>query len=220
MPHRIEVAPSGRAKCRACKRAIGKGELRLGVAVPNAFGEGDSLHWFHLLCGSERRSKELLEALDGPPESLAEAEGSPSAEEPSADEPSVGSGPLDQVKVPEEEQVSLRQRAQIGLAHPRWTRPARAERATTGRAKCRHCHETIAGGSVRIQLEFVEDGMINPAGFLHPACASSYLGATEFILERLTRSSDLSPEELTELEQGLKVEGTPGAQAPEQDSET
>lgn len=199
MPHHVEVAPSGRAKCRACKKAIGKGELRLGVAVPNAFGEGESLHWFHLLCGSERRSKELLEALDAPADGLANAE---------------------VVQVPEDEEATLRRRAKIGVDHPRWTRPARAERATTGRAKCRHCREAIAEGTVRIQLEFVEDGMINPAGFLHPACASSYLGTTEFILERLTRSSELSPEELTQLEQGLKAPGTHGAPAQAQDSET
>jgi hypothetical protein len=191
VPHHIEAAPSARAKCRACKKAIAKGELRLGVAVPNAFGEGEALHWFHLLCGAERRSAEFLEALES-------SEG----------------------VVPSEEQTELRERAAIGVLHPRWTRPARAERATTGRAKCRHCREPIAAGTVRIQLEFVEDGMINPAGFLHPSCASSYLGATAFILERLARASELSSEELTELEEGLKVEGKPGAPAPDPENET
>lgn len=171
MPHKIEAAPSGRAKCRACKKPIEKGSLRFGASVPNAFGDGESFHWFHLVCGAERRSAELLEALADPDATQPEA---PLIEE-------------------------LEALAALGVAHPRWTRPAHVERATTGRAKCRHCREAIAAGSLRIALEFVEDGMINPSGFLHPTCALAYLGSTEHILERMTRSSALSEEEVAEL---------------------
>lgn len=190
MPHLLETAPSGRAKCRACKLAIGKGELRLGVAVPNAFGEGDALHWFHLECGAERRSAEFLEAWGLSPDI-----------------------------VPPEMAEHLRKLASLGLAHPRWTRPARVERATTGRAKCRHCREAIAAGSLRIQLEFVEDGMINPAGFLHPTCAKAYLGTTELLLGRLRRTSQLDESELSELTAAFLVEGIPPGQAEAEESE-
>lgn len=177
MAHRIEVASSGRAKCRACKKAIEKGALRLGVSVPNAFGDGEALHWFHLICGAERRSAEVLEALASP----------------------------ESIQPPEAEKEALKARADIGVAHPRWTRPAHVERATTGRAKCRHCRAAIAGGSLRIALEFVEDGMINPSGFLHPSCAPSYLGTTEYLLERLVRSSELTDEEQGELAEAFRA---------------
>lgn len=181
MAHRIELSSSGRAKCRACKKSIEKGTLRLGVSVPNAFGDGEALHWFHLMCGAERRSGELLEALEAPESGQPEAE----------------------------ELNGLKERAQVGLLHPRWTRPAHVERATTGRAKCRHCREAIASGSLRIALEFVEDGMINPSGFLHPSCAPTYLGSTQFLLERLARTSELTAEELADLEHAFSspIEG-------------
>ena len=63
MPHVVEPASSGRAKCRGCKLKIEKGALRLGVAVPNPFGEGESHHYYHLRCGALRRPDEFLELL-------------------------------------------------------------------------------------------------------------------------------------------------------------
>lgn len=176
MSHRIELAPTGRAKCRACKRPIAKAALRLGVSVPNAFGEGQALQWFHLICGAERRPQEFFAALEG------------------ADRPET---------LPEE--TLLRARAQIGVDHPRWTRAAWAERASTGRAKCRHCRESIAQGGTRLALEFVEEGMINPSGFLHPGCARAYMGTVEHLSDRLRRSSQLEPHEFDLLDQELEA---------------
>ncbi len=60
----IERASSGRAKCRACSQAIAKGEERFGEALPNAYGEGESLFWFHLRCAACCRPESLLTALD------------------------------------------------------------------------------------------------------------------------------------------------------------
>jgi len=74
MPDRIEVASSGRARCRACRRAIGKGEERFAEAVPNPVAEGESQHYYHLACAAERRAKAfagLLPALDPPRPELA-----------------------------------------------------------------------------------------------------------------------------------------------------
>jgi hypothetical protein len=74
MPDRIEVASSGRARCRACRRAIGKGEERFAEAVPNPVAEGESQHYYHLACAAERRAKAfagLLSALDPPRPELA-----------------------------------------------------------------------------------------------------------------------------------------------------
>src|SRR6185369_8457164 len=60
----IERATSGRAKCRACGQAISKGEERFGEALPNAYGEGESLFWFHLRCAACSRPESLLALLE------------------------------------------------------------------------------------------------------------------------------------------------------------
>ena len=63
MPHVLEPAASGRAKCRGCKQPLAKGELRFGESLPNPFGEGEVTHWFHPLCAAYKRPEPLLEAL-------------------------------------------------------------------------------------------------------------------------------------------------------------
>jgi hypothetical protein len=74
MPDRIELATSGRARCRACRRAIAKGVERFAEAVPNPAAEGESQHYYHLECAAERRPKPFaahLAALDPPRPELA-----------------------------------------------------------------------------------------------------------------------------------------------------
>jgi len=61
MPHVIEAASSGRAKCRSCDKAIAKGELRFGERQPNAFGDGEMTLWFHLPCAAYSRPEPFLE---------------------------------------------------------------------------------------------------------------------------------------------------------------
>jgi hypothetical protein len=63
MPHLIEPAPTGRAKCRGCDARIAAGELRFGEVVPNPFAEGETTHWFHPECGAYKRPEPFLEAL-------------------------------------------------------------------------------------------------------------------------------------------------------------
>ena len=63
MPHTIELATSGRAKCRGCGEPIPKGALRLGERLPNPFAEGEMTHWFHPTCAAYKRPDPLLEAL-------------------------------------------------------------------------------------------------------------------------------------------------------------
>jgi hypothetical protein len=63
MPHLIEAAPTGRAKCRGCGGKIDAGALRFGEALPNPFAEGETTHWFHLDCGAFKRPEPFLEAL-------------------------------------------------------------------------------------------------------------------------------------------------------------
>jgi len=63
MPHLIEPAATGRAKCRGCDVRIAAGELRFGEVVPNPFAEGETTHWFHPECGAYKRPEPFLEAL-------------------------------------------------------------------------------------------------------------------------------------------------------------
>ncbi len=63
MPHVLEPASTGRAKCRGCGQAIARGELRLGERFENSFGEGEMTIWFHPLCAAYKRPASLLEAL-------------------------------------------------------------------------------------------------------------------------------------------------------------
>jgi len=157
MSHVIEAAPSGRAKCRACQQNIAKGEMRFGAKVPNPFGDGEATHYYHLICGADRRPQEFKETLDA-----SEAE------------------------LPERDELA--RVAQLGIDHRRLNRAARAERASSGRALCRHCKEAIAKGELRIALEFIEEGMPSAGGFIHVRCAEDYFGTTE-LLARLRRSS-------------------------------
>ena len=63
MPHVFEPAATNRSKCRGCKQALLKGELRFGESLPNQFGEGEVTHWFHPKCAAYKRPEPLLEAL-------------------------------------------------------------------------------------------------------------------------------------------------------------
>jgi hypothetical protein len=160
----IETAATARSKCRGCQAKIDKGTLRFGEAVPNAFGSGEALHWYHLRCGAERRSESFLPTLE--------------AHAPADDVP---------------ERDELLELARIGAAHPRWCRFARAERASSGRARCQQCRELIAKDALRIVLERIEDGMMNAAGFVHVRCAGAYAETTIGVYERLRRATpDLS----------------------------
>lgn len=73
MPHLIEPAATGRAKCRGCGQAIAAGVLRFGEAVPNAFGEGETSQWYHLGCAACKRPEPFLQALAAAP-AVEEAE--------------------------------------------------------------------------------------------------------------------------------------------------
>jgi hypothetical protein len=66
VPHVIEHATSGRAKCRACNRPIAKDALRFGERQPNAFGDGEMTLWFHLPCAAYTRPEPLLTMIAEP----------------------------------------------------------------------------------------------------------------------------------------------------------
>jgi hypothetical protein len=67
MPHKIEVAPTGRATCRGCKKTIAKGELRFGEEAPNPYSDdgGLAFRYWHLACAAGKVANELRDALVG-----------------------------------------------------------------------------------------------------------------------------------------------------------
>lgn len=151
MENHIEVSPSGRASCKTCAKAIGKGELRLGESVKSQFGsDGVSLRWHHLACAARTLPAALQQAL------------------------ASFSG-----EVPERSALEAAMQAGAAQPPPKQATGAlpSADLAPTGRAKCIHCNEAIAKASIRIAVErevdtgsFVTKG----AGYLHPACCAAW----------------------------------------------
>jgi len=72
VPHVLESAPTGRARCRGCSQPIARAELRLGERIPNPFGDGEATLWFHLPCAACKRPEPLLEALEAAAEPVPE----------------------------------------------------------------------------------------------------------------------------------------------------
>jgi hypothetical protein len=92
--------------------------------------------------------------------------------------------------------------AQRSLAHRRLPRIDGAERAPSGKAKCRHCREPIENGNWRIRLVFYEEGMFTAGGFIHLACSRDYFETDGVLDQVLQFSSGLSAEEREELRRG------------------
>jgi hypothetical protein len=159
VPHVIERASSGRAKCRGCGGSIAAGEWRFGERLPNPFDEkgGEMTHWFHVPCAAYRRPEPFLETL------------------------ATAAQPI-------ENREAIAQAADLGARHHRVPRVSTAERATSGRAACRACRTPIDKGAWRIALVFYEDGRFSPSGFIHVHCAPAYLETSD-IMPRLRHFS-------------------------------
>ena len=98
---------------------------------------------------------------------------------------------------------ALEQAAQSVSAHRRLPRINGAERAPTGQAKCRSCHEPIARGVWRIRLVFYEEGRFNPSGFVHLDCREQYFETRDVLAPLLHFSQDLSEEDRSDLRLAL-----------------
>jgi len=174
MQHTVEAATTGRSKCRACGTVIAKGEMRFGERLPNPFGEeGTETTHFYHLRCGAYRR----------PESFAEVVHSHAEDLP--------------------ERTELAKAVAFGLAHKRVQRINTVERASSGRARCRHCREAIQKATWRIGLVFFEEGMANPAGFIHVSCAAAYF-ETDAILGPLQHfGRDLGDDDMAELQTAL-----------------
>jgi len=145
MPHKVDLAPTGRASCRGCKQPIAKDTPRFAEEFQSPYSEegGTSFRYWHLPCAATKLANELAPALatfDGP--------------------------------VPD--------RAAIEASIAEHLRPEMpyAERAGSGRARCRACDVTIKKGELRVAFERVYDAPMGPqagAAYAHPTCVVRYL---------------------------------------------
>jgi len=172
MPHTIEPATSGRAKCRGCGQAIAKEELRFGERLPNPFAEDSEMTlWFHIPCAAYKRPESLQEVL-------FEADGV-------------------------EDLESLEAVIAAGLEHRRLPRINGLQRAPSGRAKCRCCHEMIAKDDWRIPLVYFEEGMFNPSGFIHLGCSGEFFETTDVMERLLFFASALQEDQIVDVRKEL-----------------
>lgn len=174
MPHLFEPASSGRAKCRACGERIAKGELRFGERLPNPFAD-DGGEMTHWYHPSCAAYRR--------PEAFLEAV-------------EVSGEAL-------EDRERLMREARLGIDHRRVPRLNAAERASTGRATCRHCREKIEKDAWRFSLVFYEDGRFVPGGFVHLACAPAYFETTDLESRIRHFTPDLPVEDLNDIRRAL-----------------
>jgi hypothetical protein len=174
MPHTIEPAKTGRAKCRGCGEPITAGSLRLGERVPNPFGDegSETTLWFHIACAALLRPEAFIETIASTTETI----------------PDRG---------------TLEHEAGLGVAHRRLPRATTAGRAPTGRATCRSCKQLIEKDAWRIALIWFEDGRFSPSGFIHMKCAKEYLETIEIFGRLKHFSPGLSEGELAEIRKEL-----------------
>jgi len=91
------------------------------------------------------------------------------------------------IEVPGRE--ALERAARGAGAHKRLPRIDGGERAPSGQARCRQCHETIEKGAWRIRLVFYEEGTFNPSGFIHLGCREAYFETSADILDHVLHFS-------------------------------
>lgn len=89
--------------------------------------------------------------------------------------------------------------AQRGIEHRRLPRLNGAERAPTGRARCRSCRQPIQRGSWRFSLVYFEEYRFEPSGFIHAGCARDYFGTAELLDRVRYFSPELSDADLGDL---------------------
>ncbi len=153
-PYLIEAARSSRSKCRTCRRKIDKDTLRIGILLEGPYGTG--YLWHHLKCAARRRFEDVEQAY----ELKSWAEG--------VDVPA-----LDQLeKLREEAEKRKEERKEAPYL----------ERAPSGRAKCKHCDETIEKDSFRVvllrEVSFGNQVRGTPIN-VHPRCVGAELMAED-----------------------------------------
>lgn len=170
MPHTIEPAATGRSKCRGCGEAIAAGVLRFGETVPNAFGEGDATHWFHLDCGALRRPQAFLEALDSAPAAIDDAE-------------RLRAQARSGIENERLTRINGAERDKSGRAQ------CRSCKATIAKGAWR----------IPLVFYEADQGRFMPSGFIHPGCSQAYFETTD-VMPRVQRfAKGLAEADLAEI---------------------
>lgn len=153
-PHRLEGARSSRSSCKACRKKIEKGALRLGVLIEGPFGTG--YLWFHLKCAAKRRLEDVEAAY-------AERAWDEGVEPP----------PLEDLRRLAEESAEEKKNRKL---------PPYVEVAPSARSKCKQCGEGIDQGAPRIVLlravEFGNQVRNGPIA-VHPRCVAAAIAAPD-----------------------------------------
>lgn len=174
MPHIIERARSGRAKCRKCKQKIEKDELRFGHEVESQFGE--ALQWYHLKCAAAKVPVDLAAALQQTDEEIPE-------------------------RAELEALIAANRRKQKPSRFPyaesaptgRSSCIVCGETIAKGAFRIAIEREIDAGGFTRMG-----------AGYLHPACTAKSDDVPDDLGEQIAaNSTSLEPAELTEVQAAL-----------------
>jgi len=98
----------------------------------------------------------------------------------------------------------LEHAARHASAHRRLPRIDGAERASSGRAHCRHCRELIGQGTWRVGLVYYQEGRFEPSGYVHLRCAPVYFETADVIGHVKHFSPSLTEADLTEIRAGLE----------------
>lgn len=106
---------------------------------------------------------------------------------------------------PLEGRERLEAEARRGVEQHRLPRIAGAQRASSGRATCRHCREAIAKDGWRIPLVYFEEGRFTPGGFVHARCAGAYFETTDILARIRCFAPALSEEDLRALQAELEA---------------
>jgi hypothetical protein len=101
------------------------------------------------------------------------------------------------IDLPDREELA--RLAQEGIAHHRLPRLTRLERSKSGRAKCRHCQQTIDKGVWRFVLEIWEEARFTPIGFAHVTCSTDYFGLKPLMPRLVGWQPELTEEERREV---------------------
>jgi poly [ADP-ribose] polymerase 1 len=174
MAEMIEVAKTGRSKCRTCRQAIEKGALRFGEEQPSAFTDGLQWVWQHLNCAAKKKPAKVREAL-------AAYEG----EVPGRDE-------LEAVLVEADKTATT-----FPYAEHAPTGRSRCQQCEEpiekGALRVAFEREVEPGAMARAA-----------AAYLHPACALEHLEKEEDLLSALKKNSrGLAEADLTQLEAAI-----------------
>ncbi len=103
----------------------------------------------------------------------------------------------------------LKSIAESGVTHRRVPRVNGAERAPSGRARCRSCKEMIERNAWRIPLVYFQEFRFDPSGFVHATCASEYFETTDLV-ERIRHfSPELGASDLDDLNAALTTAEKP-----------